>query len=364
MDPGTAVLGPPGLSVRSTPNQQKTVPSGASTPFARSLDYEELPLTGDTEFRNVSADQTRRIVTVADGIGAHSEYIEKKDNAVLVLEEEESGDVQVLPYNHRWKQEYRDMVYAKLNDAERWLQSEFGEGPLPTTMITLTAKPTDSQGNPRPLGEVLADLSDGWDKFRRVIDRETEDRRTEVFRIIEPHQSGYPHIHVMVFGVANPRFQEKVSDLWVEKYGIGGEDAHRQAVEAVRGRSAQVADPAAYLMKYLSKTMARSTGEQQQVDGYQAFAALLWVTGKRQYSATEGLSAAMKSPSRDGPPPDQSWRFLGVAHGLNLGKYEGEEAAELMRHLTSARWTPPPGSAVLESPRQTNLSSQRNYEQA
>lgn len=349
------VLGPPGLSVRPSADPKTTPPSGATTPFARALDYEQLPLTGDSEVKNVTADQVRRIETVADGITAHAEYIDKKENAVLVLEEEISGDVRVLPYTHRWKKAYRDMVYAKLKDGERWLESVFGNGPIPTTMITLTADPTDAQGAPRPMGAVLYDLLEGWDKFRRVIDRETQGRRTEIFRIVEPHQSGYPHIHVMVFGVANPLFQEKVMDLWVDKYGIGGEDAHRQAVQAVRGRAAQVRNPAAYLMKYLSKTVVRSTGEQQQVNGYAAFAALLWVTGKRQYSVTQGLSAAMKSPSGDGSPPDQSWQFIGVAYDLNTGKYEGEEAIELMRHLTSARWTPPPNSAVRDNPHQIGL---------
>lgn len=334
-------LGTPRLTVRDGAG-----PSSAGlSPFAQSLDYEKLPLTGGVEWRNVSADKSRRIETVADATDAHAEYVEEKKNAVLVLEEQNSGDVRVLPYAHRWTQEYRDMVYAKLKDAEAHLSSTFGEGPIPTTMVTLTVNPRDEQGNPRPLGAVLDDLLDGWGKFRRVIRRATEGWKTEVFRIVEPQQSGYPHIHAMIFGVAKPSLQKKVRELWVEKYGVGGQMAHEQAVEVMHGRAAQVTNPAAYLMKYLSKTVVRSNGEQQQVDGFAAFAALLWVTGKRQYSMTQGLSAAMKSPG-GGLGDSQEWRFVGVGHGFKPGGYSGDVARDLIAHMTRHVWRPPPSSTI------------------
>lgn len=106
-------------------------------------------------------------------------------------------------------------------------------------------------------------------------------------------------MHVAIFGKADDSLSEKVSGLWVEKYGVGGASAHENAVTVARGRSAQVQNPAAYLMKYLGKTTTRETGEQQQVTGYEAFAALLWITAKRQFSASAALSDAMKSPSPD-----------------------------------------------------------------
>lgn len=91
-----------------------------------------------------------------------------------MLQESESGDVQVLPYNHRWTEEYRNMMYAKLKAAERELERIFGEGPTPVTTLSLTAHQRDENGDPRPPGEVLSDLLDGWNKFRRVLNRATE----------------------------------------------------------------------------------------------------------------------------------------------------------------------------------------------
>ena len=353
--PDTHALGSRRLSVREDGNSTLARPSTGQTTFGDTLDYEELSLTGKVEYRSISEADNARIKSVTDGIDAHREYVENKENATLVLQERESGDVQVLPYNHRWTEEYRNMMYAKLKAAERKLGRIFGEGPTPVTMLSLTAHQRDENGDPRPPGEVLSDLLDGWDKFRRVLNRATEGWRTEYIRVVEPHQSGYPHIHVAVFGKADESLKEKVSDLWVEKYGIGGASAHKNAVSVARGRSAQVENPAAYLMKYLGKTTVRETGEQQQVAGYEAFAALLWVTGKRQFSASAALSEAMKTPEPEGSI-EGSWEFVGVGYGFTTGRYSGADGEQLMRHLVRSVWEPPPASAVVSKPRQRSLT--------
>lgn len=338
----TQSLGPHRLSVRSSP-QGVTKPKSAQSRFSEKLDFEKLDLTGEPVYRSISEGTNRRLESVQDGIDALGEYIDEKENASLVLEEEKSGDVRVLPYNHRWTEEYRKMLYAKLKAAERGLTQIFGEGPTPVTLLTLTAHQTDDRGEPRPPGEVLDDLQDGWARFRKALARATEGYRTEYLRIIEPHQSGYPHIHVALFGVAKPSIENTVQDLWVEKYGVGGEAAHTASVEVARGRSAQLKNVAQYMMKYLSKTTVRATGEQQQVEGYEAFAALLWATGARQYSASAGLSQAM---SRDaGGESEGTWRFVGVGKGLEPGAYSGDEARRLMAHLSDGPWRPPPGRA-------------------
>lgn len=353
--PDTHGLGSRRLSVREEGSATLGRPSAGQSTFGDTLDYEELSLTGEVEYRSISEADNARIESVTDGIDAHREYVENKKNATLVLQECESGDVQVLPYNHRWTEEYRNMMYAKLKAAERELGRIFGDGPTPVTMLSLTAHQRDDNGDPRPPGEVLSDLLDGWDKFRRVLNRATEGWRTEYIRVVEPHESGYPHLHVAVFGKADESLTEKVNDLWVEKYGIGGASAHENAVSVNRGRSAQVQNPAAYLMKYLGKTTVRESGEQQRVAGYEAFAALLWVTGKRQFSASSALSEAMKPPEKEGSV-EGSWEFVGVGYGLVPGGYSGEDADRLMRHLVGSVWEPPPAAAVVAGPRQESLA--------
>lgn len=114
-------------------------------PSRKTLDYDELPLTGEVEYRSVSEADNARIKSVSDGITAHEEYVENKKNASLVLQERESGDVRVLPYNHRWTKEYRDMMYAKLEAAERELGVIFGDGLTPVTMLS-HGPPSEREG--------------------------------------------------------------------------------------------------------------------------------------------------------------------------------------------------------------------------
>lgn len=58
-----------------------------------------------------------------------------------------------------------------------------------------------------------------------------------------------------------------MGDRWVEKYGVGGESAHENAVSVARGRSAQVQNPAAYLMKYLARCGSRGEATGRRVRG-------------------------------------------------------------------------------------------------
>lgn len=354
----SASLGSHRLTVREESTSRVERPTAGYSAFRDSLDYSALRLTGDIEYRSVSEARNVRIETVADAIDGFREYVANKKNASLVLQDRESGDVRVMPYNHRWTSEYRAMTYAKLKGAERALDRIYGEGPTPVTMLSLTAYQRGDDGRPRPPGEVLADLLDGWDKFRRVLDRATEGARTEYIRVIEPHESGYPHLHVAIFGAASRSLEDRVTEMWAEKYEVGSADAHKNAVSVATGRSAQLQKPAAYIMKYLGKTTVREDGgepapsgetpeelDAKNAEAFEAFSALLWATGKRQYSASQALSEAMKRPTGGGEPGGD-WTFLGVGYGFEVGTYSGEDASQLAAHLSDGPWKPPPGVAV------------------
>lgn len=126
--PDTHALGSRRLSVRDDGNATLARPSAGQETFGETLDPEELLLAGEVEYRSISEADNARIESVADGIDALHEYIKNKENASLVLHERESGDVRVLPYNRRWTEQYRNMMYAKLKAAERKLNHIFGKG--------------------------------------------------------------------------------------------------------------------------------------------------------------------------------------------------------------------------------------------
>ena len=39
--------------------------------------------------------------------------------------------------------------------------------------------------------------------------------------IIEPHSSGYPHLHIVIFSLISINLQEKIRLLWSQKYVAG-----------------------------------------------------------------------------------------------------------------------------------------------
>lgn len=348
-------LGSAGLSVRKNRNRQIARPFSYESEFRESLDFGEIWLTGETEFRQVHSSKKARIQTVYQGIDAFHEYLDAKENANLLLKgenEEGETEVAVLDYVHRWKKAYRDKIYAKLKDAEEELERIFNAENVPVTLLSLTAHQTDENGNPRPLGEVLQSLLDGWEDFRKVIHRETEGLKTEYIKVVEPHESGYPHIHVAIFGIADRSLADKIQELWVDKYGVGGEWAHDEnSVKVARGRDAEMHSVAGYMMKYLNKSMVRENGQQQKVEGYEAFASLLWVTGKRQFSVSQGLSEAMATTKSASGVTE--WRFIGVGHGMEPGRYTGRVADRILDGLKLG--IGPPAEAV-PGPIQTFLN--------
>ena len=323
-------------------------PSTTQTRLGDGADLSDVIVgTDDYEAPKVVVEEgdTRRIGRVEDMTEAFNDYLDAKEDAVLVLEGEnhKTGErgAMVMPHVHRWKEQYRKKTYAKLKAAERHIKEVWGDQ-CPTTLLTLTAPHKDEFGEYRSPKAVLEDISEGWDKARRVIRRETEGVKTEYLAVWEPHASGYPHLHVIVFGIASPSLGDKVTDMWTTKY-VENASEKAQHVSIKNGRSAQIENPAAYVMKYLSKTLVRdSEGTETakeampNISGLEVFSALLWMTGKRHYSMSQGLSSAIKdeAPESNGSS-DWVWEYRGAYSGYDVkpGKYTGEAARKLFKYL-------------------------------
>ena len=324
------------------------------------VDRPEAPFSSDPDSplrATVEEDDTRDLLTVGDATDAFEDYLAAKENQVLIFEDQNEGDHLVLPHEHRWSSTYRRRTYARLKAAERFVVRKWGET-VPTTLLTLTAPHNTASGEPRAFEAVLSDLKDGWDKARRVIDRETDGIDTEYLAIYEPHGSGYPHLHVVLFGVAQPSIGRKVQEYWVDRY-VEGASANAQDCEVSRGRGADLSEPASYVMKYLSKSLARD-GEAEQtaleamptVHGYVEFSALMWATGNRTYSMSQGLTQAIKEsePEKGDSPIERDWVLIGTAHGIDTGLYTGEESEKLGKFLAGSRNQQRPPRATSDRP--------------
>jgi hypothetical protein len=318
-----------------------SVETGPDLALGDEVELRDVPIDEDGLRGTVAEDDTRTLETVGEAVEAWEDYLDAKENQMLVMEEEESGDHLVVPHEHRWSADYRRRTYARLKATERHVTEKWGEQ-VPTTMLTLTAPHKDASGDYRAFTSVLSDIKEGWDKARDVIGRETEGVDTEYLAVFEPHGTGYPHLHVLVFGVARPSLGEKVANYWVERY-VEGASRSAQDVTVKRGRSLQLESPAAYLMKYLSKSLAREGGEATtdreglpSIAGYRGFSALMWATEKRTYSMSEGLSAAVAESAPESESAEGTWRYVGTVSGVEAGLYTGAEAEKLGKYLAGS----------------------------
>lgn len=346
-----------GWNPKTGPERVETTENRQSQ-FSPKLAIDAIPFTDSLESVSATVEEgdTRTLKTVGEAVEAYEDYLRAKENQRLVLTNEKTGDLLVIPYNHRWTDDYRRLTYAKLKAAERHVQREWGEI-VPTTLLTFTAPHNNPDGSPRAFCDVLDDLKAGWSKARNIIRHETEGTRTEVLTVYEPHETGYPHLHVLIFGIARPSLGEKLTSKWAEAY-VNRASVDAQNCSIKNGREAQIESPAAYVMKYLSKSLVRESEQHNEaveslptIGGYREFSAMMWATGSRQYTMSEGLSTAVKAeaPSYES---EGSWTFLGAASGLDLGLYDGDEATALSSYLRGSRRNPTP-------PRKERIRNQR-----
>ena len=71
---------------------------------------------------------------------------------------------------------------------------------------------------------------------------------------------------------------------------------------------------------------------------------MMWGTGKRTYSMSEGLSRAVAESAPESEEAEGTWKYIGTVSGVEAGLYTGEDAERLGKYLAgSANQRSPPG---------------------
>jgi len=252
-------------------------------------------------------------------------YEDKRDTKIVV--ENGRGERTGFRTPNRFTPEYREMLYAKAQSLERALRDRWGRL-LHTAMVTLTASSTDDAGRPRPPVDHLDDLLASWEAVRRALSRSLDGRDWEYLAILEPHESGYAHVHVGVF-VKGPVVAEQfqpVLDAHLRNCPTAGEDAHQlfdengepDAVSVHRAADRRDLDGIENLGAYLASYMAGEYGaEANQMPEYiRGFYALMWATGRQWWRPSNGAQEYMQ-PEEESQEDDEelaeNWRFVGIA---------------------------------------------------
>ena len=207
-----------------------------------------------------------------------------------------------IEYIHRWTKPYRKAVISKFYQLEEW----YKRNPTPITLLTLTTYQdgdysVQMKGGATTIQEAFKMLKQGWYRLSNWI-RKYHPEVKNYITIMEPHKSGYPHLHVILFGTIPEESQKRIRNLWSKKYQAGdyynGVDfslsSPKEGIKSIRN----------YLIKYIAKTLQDGkTGTKFNIQegwspGELLFNAVMWKNKYRLWGASAELSRVMaRKPS-------------------------------------------------------------------
>jgi hypothetical protein len=185
------------------------------------------------------------------------EYLKKRENWRIVIHGEKVFSRKKFTRRkkftfkktdvHRWKDGYLKKRLARLYKLRDWFNN------LPSheiTMVTLTVPHNENKWGEKvnfghDIYQAWKNLKQGWNRIRMC----PIFRNRDFVIIYEPHKSGYPHAHLMVFDIFTDREIEHLKNLWSEMTGADLKDG--VSVRPGVGVNYLIA----YLVKYMSKTL-------------------------------------------------------------------------------------------------------------
>lgn len=194
-------------------------------------------------------------------------------------------------YPCRWHEARRKATLAKLYLLDEWWKASG----LPVTMMTLTTyhdwqKPHHGQPSRKvrdgySIEKSFALLNRGWERLHMVMNYYLG--TFDYLWVLEPHQTGYPHYHVLVFDEISDSLQVKIRSTWAEKYGIAG---RHQGVNFSARPVEGLQSARNYMMKYLEKSFSIQGLTPCQL----TYHALLWKNRYRMWGSSQNLNQVMK----------------------------------------------------------------------
>lgn len=209
-------------------------------------------------------------------------------------------------YIHRFTPRYAKRFLAKTYRLEEW----YRDNPGPVTMLTLTTYQMGTYSRQKTGGgytipESFEALKKGWRSLSANLRKELPGY--DYWWIIEPHKSGYPHLHIAIFADLPEDLRRRLSDLW-EKYDAGS---------AEYGVNFSISTPKDLksVRNYLVKYMAKGLNLEDSPHGEPAygwtpqelvFYSLAWEHRWRLWGASRHLSQVMAKPA----PEDNGIEWL------------------------------------------------------
>ena len=298
-----------------------TAPGQTTTPSSRPLLSAPAPLgraglaqggvfvQPETASRLIKTNCDDDVKSYNFAIYRFKEYIRKREDWYIQIRGKVKLTETGFTYNktdvHRWKDGYLKKRLARFYKLRDWFEVQPSQD---VTMVTLTVPHNvniwgHTVNTGHNIYQAWKNLKQGWMRIRQC----PVFRNREFVIIYEPHKSGYPHAHLMVFGT--PFTDEEIKhmkELWNE---FTGADLLK-GVEVRPGIG--VKHLIAYLMKYISKTLYHTMSEW--TPGEWLFNAIAHEGRYRLFGSSNNLAKVMRLTTDS----DDSIETLDVSlHGLN-----------------------------------------------
>lgn len=189
---------------------------------------------------------------------------------------------------HRWKPAYKKRVYAKVQTLNAWYAAHRS----PLTMVTFT---TFQKGLEK--WEQIDLLKYSFNKAKKMLNKYLG--RFSYVWTMEAHESGYSHIHMLMFKGVSRLLREKLQYLWTGKYCAGG--FSRSLDFTINKTQRDLRSAAGYVFSYIVKTLDYDMLETVS-SGYYVQSSWVWkmsrrdtdYTGVRLWGCSQDISQVMK----------------------------------------------------------------------
>ncbi|MDZ7688415.1 MAG: hypothetical protein U5J64_06795 [Halobacteriales archaeon] len=253
---------------------------------------------------------------------AVTDFREWAEDEVSVVLESEDGDLITVGSSHRFAAQYRRRQYARLQQLSRNIQESYGKL-LHTVMLTFTASNRKQSGGFIGYIDHLDELLSSWNAVRRELHRTLEGYEWEYIGILEPHRSGYAHLHLAVFvrGMVKESDFSSVMSKHVNSCDLANKQAHKDSISV--SRSADHGEDTstnlgAYLAAYMGDSLPEDGDEddaERWTDDYDnvpahvlRFWTTLWLSQRQQFRPSNGAQEYMQKTDENQEEEDSEHR--------------------------------------------------------
>lgn len=218
--------------------------------------------------------------------------------------------LKIFEYKHRWTVSYKKSVLAKLYKLEDW----YRKNPCKTTFFTFTTHQNDFNS----YEEQYIFLKKNYRKIRKLMINYLG--TFNYVWVIEPHKSGFMHLHMLVFDTFTHEQKLKIIDKWSYKYGAGNEFAQ----DISESKELRIDYLRTYIFKYISKMYDYNLGlnfEDVKNDPYFIMSAVAWNMSRdpsypsiRFWGSSRYLTSIMKMDRKE----SDEWITLSIESETGL----------------------------------------------